>query len=109
MEGLFPKDREQVVAVTQQAACHDPRSRMSSDNSYEVRRAGSKRDELLETAMQKLLEHELDVLPVASPEDPARVVGYVERSAILGAWVQLTRHEHIREEGWLARLRRTSP
>ena len=66
-------------------------------------------DELLETAMQKLLEHELDVLPVASPEDPARVVGYVERSAILGAWVQLTRDEHIREEGWLARLRRASP
>jgi len=65
-------------------------------------------DELLETAMQKLLEHELDVLPVASPEDPARVVGYVERSAILGAWVQLTRDEHIREEGWLARLRRAS-
>ncbi len=65
-------------------------------------------DELLETAMQKLLEHELDVLPVASPEDPARVVGYVERSAILGAWVQLTRDEHIRAEGWLARLRRAS-
>src|SRR6059036_1014976 len=50
-------------------------------------------DELLETAMRKLLEHEVDVLPVASPEDPARVVGYVERSAILGAWVQLTRDE----------------
>jgi len=65
-------------------------------------------DELLETAMRKLLEHEVDVLPVASPEDPARVVGYVERSAILGAWVQLTRDEHIREEGWLARLRRAS-
>src|SRR6266699_2028920 len=66
-------------------------------------------DELLETAMRKLLEHEVDVLPVASPDDPTRVVGYVERSAILGAWVQLTRDEHIREEGWLARLRRASP
>jgi len=50
----------------------------------------------------------VDVLPVASPDDPTRVVGYVERSAILGAWVQLTRDEHIREEGWLARLRRAS-
>jgi len=65
-------------------------------------------DELLETAMRKLLEHEVDVLPVASPDDPTRVVGYLERSAILGAWVQLTRDEHIREEGWLARLRRAS-
>ena len=65
-------------------------------------------DELLETAMRKLLEHEVDILPVASPDDPGRVVGYVERSAILGAWVQLTRDEHTREEGWLGRLRRAS-
>jgi len=65
-------------------------------------------DELLETAMRKLLEHEVEVIPVASPDDPARVVGYVERSAILGAWVQLTRDEHVREEGWLARLRGAS-
>jgi CBS domain-containing protein len=65
-------------------------------------------DELLETAMRKLLEHELEVLPVANPDDPAQVVGYVERAAILGAWVQLTRDEHTREEGWLGRLRRGS-
>jgi CIC family chloride channel protein len=63
-------------------------------------------DELLEAAMHKLLEHELDVLPVASPDDPARVVGYVERSAILGAWVQLTRDEHTREGGWLGWFKR---
>src|SRR5882762_479161 len=63
-------------------------------------------DELLETAMRKLLEHEADVLPVASLNDPTRVVGYVGRAEILGAWVQLTRDEHAREEGWLGRLRR---
>ena len=65
-------------------------------------------DELLETAMRKLLEHEVEVLPVSSPDDPGRVVGYVERSALLGAWVQHTRDEHTREEGWLGRLRRAS-
>src|SRR5437899_4433599 len=64
--------------------------------------------ELLETAMHKLLEHEADTLPVVSRDDPSRVVGYVERSAILAAWVQLTRDEHTREEGWLGRLRRPS-
>jgi hypothetical protein len=58
-------------------------------------------DELLETAMSRLLEHELERLPVASRDDPTRVVGYVERSAILAAWVQLTRDEHAVEEGWL--------
>src|SRR5438093_11469361 len=34
-------------------------------------------DDLLETAMRKLLEHEVEMLPVASPDDPGRVVGYV--------------------------------
>jgi hypothetical protein len=63
-------------------------------------------DELLETAMSKLLEHELEGIAVASRDDPARLVGYVERSAILAAWVQLTRDEHTIEEGWLGRLRR---
>ena len=63
-------------------------------------------DELLETAMSKLLEHELEGLAVASRDDPTRTVGYVERSAILGAWVQLTRDEHTIEQGWLGRLRR---
>ena len=63
-------------------------------------------DELLDTAMSKLLEHELERLPVASRDDPTNLVGYVERSAILAAWVQLTRDEHAIEEGWLGRLRR---
>ena len=63
-------------------------------------------DELLESAMRKLLEHEVEVLPVASPDDPSRVIGYVERAAILGAWVQHTRDEAVQEEGWLARLRK---
>src|SRR5690348_14294513 len=46
VERLIPKDRREIVAVTQQAACHDPPSRTRGDHSYEVRRAGSKRDGL---------------------------------------------------------------
>jgi len=56
--------------------------------------------------MSKLLEHELEGLAVASRDDPTRTVGYVERSVILGAWVQLTRDEDTIEQGWLGRLRR---
>jgi CIC family chloride channel protein len=63
-------------------------------------------DEPLETAMRKLLEHEVETLPVASSDDPSQVVGYVERSAILAAWVQVTRDERTIEEGWLGRLRK---
>ena len=66
-------------------------------------------DELLETAMRKLLEHEVEVLPVASPDDPSRVIGYVERAAILAAWVQHTRDEAVQEEGWLPRFRKAPP
>ncbi len=64
-------------------------------------------DDLLETAMHKMLELEVDALPVASPEDPTRVIGYVERASILGAWVQHARDEATAEEGWLARFRRS--
>ena len=36
-----------------------------------------------------------------SRDDPTRVVGYVERSGIMAAWVAATRAEGMREEGWL--------
>src|SRR5439155_1121204 len=42
-------------------------------------------DELLEHALVKLLEHEVELLPVVSRDDPTRVVGYVERSGIMAA------------------------
>src|SRR5881398_2338020 len=58
-------------------------------------------DELLEHALVKLLEHEVELLPVVSRDDPTRVVGYVERSGIMAAWVAATRAEGMREEGWL--------
>ena len=66
-------------------------------------------DELLDTAMRKMLEHETDALPVARADDPAHVIGYVERDAILAAWFQHTRDEATKEEGWLARLRKVAP
>jgi CBS domain-containing protein len=64
-------------------------------------------DELLEAAMRKMLEHEAEGLPVASADDPTQVVGYVERAAILAAWVQHTRDEATKEGGWLERLRKS--
>ena len=63
-------------------------------------------DELLETAMRKMLEHEAEVLPVAKADDPTQVIGYLDREAILAAWVQHTRDEATKEGGWLARLRK---
>src|SRR5438874_4986881 len=64
-------------------------------------------DELPEDALIKLLEHEAELLPVVSREDPTRVVGYVERAGIMAAWVAATRAEGLREEGWLTEHLRT--
>ena len=61
-------------------------------------------DELLEYALTKMLEHEVDRLPVVRREEPERVIGYVERSGIMAAWVHVTREEGRREQGWLGRL-----
>src|SRR5213594_4323335 len=69
--------------------------------------ATSYSDELLEDALIKLLEHEAELLPVVSREDPTRVVGYVERAGIMAAWVAATRAEGLREEGWLTEHLRT--
>ena len=58
-------------------------------------------DELLEHALMKLLEHDAELLPVVSRDEPDRVVGYIERASIMAAWVAATRSEAKREAGWL--------
>jgi len=59
-------------------------------------------DELLDHALTKMLEHEVDLLPVVNRGEPEQVVGYVARDGILAAWVQFARDEGRREPGWLA-------
>src|SRR5205823_2661874 len=43
-------------------------------------------DELLDHALTKMLEHEVDLLPVVNRGEPEQVVGYVARDGILAAW-----------------------
>src|SRR6266576_1764640 len=50
-------------------------------------------DELLDHALTKMLEHEVDLLPVVNRSEPEQVVGYVARDGILAAWVQFARDE----------------
>jgi CIC family chloride channel protein len=61
-------------------------------------------DELLEHVLTKMLEHEVERLPVVSEDEPERVIGYVDRVGIMGAWVHFSKTEGMREEGWLGRL-----
>jgi H+/Cl- antiporter ClcA/CBS domain-containing protein len=59
-------------------------------------------DEMLEQAMELMLQHDIGGLPVVSREDPRLLVGYLGRSDILSAWQQAWREEQVREAGWLS-------
>jgi H+/Cl- antiporter ClcA/predicted transcriptional regulator len=56
-------------------------------------------DEPLQAALAKMLHRNLGRLPVVDPADPARVVGYLGRAAILSARLRLHEEENIRQRG----------
>ncbi|MGH7995409.1 MAG: chloride channel protein, partial [Opitutaceae bacterium] len=61
-------------------------------------------DELVDDALNRMLERGCGRLPVVSREDPRRLVGYLGRAAVLNARLQRLAEEHIREPGWLSQL-----
>ncbi len=63
-------------------------------------------DESTFEAMSKMLLNNIGRLPVVSRQDPKRMVGYVNRAAVMGSWASHLREESWREAGWLGRLRR---
>jgi CIC family chloride channel protein len=63
-------------------------------------------DESTFDAMSKMLLNNIGRLPVVSRQDPKRMVGYVNRAAVMGSWASHLREESHRETGWLGRLRR---
>ena len=62
-------------------------------------------DELAHDAMYRMLERDIGRLPVVSRENPQRMVGYFNRSSVLGAWTRQMQEESIREHGWLRQWR----
>ena len=63
-------------------------------------------DELLEVATARMLEHDIGHLPVVSRADPGRLLGHIDRAAVMTAWAHASREEGTREAGWLThRLR----
>jgi chloride channel protein, CIC family len=59
-------------------------------------------DELLEVATARMVDHGIGHLPVVSRSEPGRVIGFLDRGAVMAAWTHATREERAREEGWLA-------
>lgn len=56
-------------------------------------------DEPLHAAITKMLNRDVGRLPVVDPADPARVVGYLGRAAILSARMKLHEEENVRQRG----------
>jgi chloride channel protein, CIC family len=62
-------------------------------------------DELAHDAMYRMLQRDIGRLPVVSRENPQQMVGYFNRSSLLGAWTRQMEEESIREHGWIRKWR----
>ena len=63
-------------------------------------------DEPLEDALHRMLRHDVGRLPVVRRSAPDKMVGYLNRSNLLGAWTRQLEQESVRDDGWLSRWRR---
>src|SRR3954453_20853562 len=78
-----------------------------SSGAMSVEEAGSTKlvvtypDELISEAAAKMLQFEVGRLPVVDHGDERRVLGYLNRAAIMAARMRRLRDEHMREQGWL--------
>jgi chloride channel protein, CIC family len=59
-------------------------------------------DELVVEALHRMLQRDVGRLPVVTRGDPRKMVGYLDRSNILGAYARQLEEEGLRERGWFA-------
>src|SRR5580704_13258418 len=62
-------------------------------------------DESAFDALFRMLQNDIGRLPVVSREDSKNMVGYLNRSSILGAWTRQMEEEGLREHGWVKQWR----
>ncbi len=58
-------------------------------------------DEPLHDALMRMLHHGIGRLPVVSPAEPRRLIGYLGRAQILSARQRLHEEENVHQRGWL--------
>lgn len=63
-------------------------------------------DESAFDALTKMLMNNVGRLPVVDRKNPEKMVGYINRAAVMACWGHQLHEESWRETGWLARLRR---
>jgi CIC family chloride channel protein len=61
-------------------------------------------DESAFEALTRMLQHDIGRLPVVSREDPRKMVGFLNRPAILSAWTRQLEEEGVREHGWIQQM-----
>lgn len=78
-----------------------------SSGALKVEEAGSTKlvvtypDELISEAVAKMLQFQVGRLPVVDHADDRKIVGYLNRAAIMAARMRRLRDEHMRDQGWL--------
>ena len=78
-----------------------------SSGALTVEEAGSTKmvvtypDELISEAVAKMLQFQVGRLPVVDHADDRKIVGYLNRAAIMAARMRRMRDEHMRDQGWL--------
>jgi CBS domain-containing protein len=78
-----------------------------SSGALTVEEAGSTKmvvtypDELISEAVAKMLQFQVGRLPVVDHADDRKIVGYLNRAAIMAARMRRLRDEHMRDRGWL--------
>jgi chloride channel protein, CIC family len=63
-------------------------------------------DESAFEALTKMLMNNVGRLPVVDRKNPEKMIGYVNRAAVMACWGSHLHQESWREAGWLQRLRR---
>jgi chloride channel protein, CIC family len=63
-------------------------------------------DESVFDALTKMLMNNVGRLPVVDRKNPEKIVGYINRAAVMACWGEHLHQESWREAGWLQRLRR---
>jgi CIC family chloride channel protein len=58
-------------------------------------------DELISEAVAKMLQFGVGRLPVVDHTDERKILGYLNRAAIMAARMRRLRDEHMRDQGWL--------
>jgi len=107
---ILDKDERLAGIVTRgdilRALDKDPRGAMTVEEAGKTKLVVTYPDEVVSEAAAKMLRFEIGRLPVVDRADERRVVGYLNRAAVLAARLRRLHDEHQLEPGWFARLKR---